>query len=59
VQHAYIDFCNTVTLFDENGLKKSTEALLDASKEVCLEVNLEKTKYMLMSCSRKIGKSIA
>jgi Ni,Fe-hydrogenase I large subunit len=26
-----------------------------ASKEVGLEVNLEKTKYMLMSCSQKIG----
>jgi hypothetical protein len=26
-----------------------TEALLDASKEVCLKVNSEKTKYMLMS----------
>jgi hypothetical protein len=35
--------------------KKNTEALLDASKEVGLEVNQEKTKYMLMSCSQKIG----
>jgi hypothetical protein len=31
-----------------------TEALLDASKEVGLELNPEKTKYMLMSCSQKI-----
>jgi hypothetical protein len=30
-------------------------ALLDASKEVGLEVNPEKTKYMLMSHSQKIG----
>jgi hypothetical protein len=37
-------------------IKKNTEALLDVSKEVGLEVNPEKTKYMLMSCSQKIGK---
>jgi hypothetical protein len=29
--------------------KKSTESLIDASKEVGLEVNLEKTKYMSLS----------
>jgi hypothetical protein len=36
-------------------MKKNTEALLDASKEVGLEVNPERTKYMLMSRSRKTG----
>jgi hypothetical protein len=36
-------------------IKKNTEALLVASKEVGLEVNPEKTKYMLMSRSQKIG----
>jgi hypothetical protein len=36
-------------------IKKNTEALLDASPEVGLEVNPEKTKYMLMSHSQKIG----
>jgi hypothetical protein len=35
-------------------IKKNTEALLEASKEVGLEVNQEKTKYMLMSHSQKI-----
>jgi ABC-type siderophore export system fused ATPase/permease subunit len=34
-------------------IKKNTQALLDASKEVGLEVNPEKTKYMLMSRSQK------
>jgi hypothetical protein len=29
--------------------KRSTEILIDASKEVCLEVNIEKTKHMLVS----------
>jgi hypothetical protein len=32
-------------------IRKNTEGLLDASKEVGLEVNAEKTKYMLMSRS--------
>jgi hypothetical protein len=36
-------------------IKKNTEALLDASKEVGLDVNPEKTKYMLMSRSQKVG----
>jgi hypothetical protein len=36
-------------------IKKNTEALLDASKEVGLEVNPEKNKCMLMSRSQKIG----
>jgi hypothetical protein len=32
-----------------DSLQKNTEALLNAGKEVGLEVNSEKTKYMLMS----------
>jgi hypothetical protein len=35
-------------------IKENTEGLLDASKVVGLEVNPEKTQYMLMSCSQKI-----
>jgi hypothetical protein len=35
--------------------QKNTEALLDASKEAGLEVNPEKTKYMLMSRYDKAG----
>jgi hypothetical protein len=37
------------------NVKKNTETLLDASKEIGLEVNTEKTKYMLMSRSQRIG----
>jgi hypothetical protein len=36
-------------------IKKNTEALLDASKEVGMEVNPEETKYTLMSRRQKIG----
>jgi hypothetical protein len=35
--------------------QKNTEALLDASTEAGLEVNPEKTKYMLMSRYDKAG----
>jgi hypothetical protein len=34
---------------------RKTEALLDASKEVGLEVNPEKTKYLLVSRCQKAG----
>jgi hypothetical protein len=33
----------------------NTTGLLDAGKEVCLEVNPEKTKYMLVSRCQKTG----
>jgi hypothetical protein len=33
-----------------NTIKKNTKALIDASKELGLVVNPEKTKYMLLSC---------
>jgi hypothetical protein len=33
-------------------IQKNTEALLDAGKEVGLEVNSEKTKYTLLSCKK-------
>jgi hypothetical protein len=36
-------------------MKKNMEALLDAGREVDLEVNPEKTKCMLMSLSQKVG----
>jgi hypothetical protein len=47
-----------VNIVGENTdtIKKNTVALLAASnKEVVLEVNPWKTKYVLMSCSQKLG----
>jgi hypothetical protein len=32
-----------------NTMKNDTEALLGAIKEVCLEVNVDKTSYMFLS----------
>ena len=37
--------------------KKNTEALAIASKEIGLEVNTDKTKYMVMSRNQNAGRS--
>jgi coproporphyrinogen III oxidase-like Fe-S oxidoreductase len=51
---AYADDVNTV---GENidTIQRNTKALLDVSKEVGLEVNPEKTNYMLVSRCQKAG----
>jgi len=40
-----------------NTIKKNTEALLEASREVDLEVNTEKTKYMVISHHQNAGQN--
>jgi hypothetical protein len=32
-----------------NAIKENTETLLEASRDIGLEINAEKTKYMIMS----------
>jgi hypothetical protein len=49
--HQLLAYADDVTVVGENidTIQKNTKALLYASKEVGLEVNPEKTKYMLVS----------
>jgi hypothetical protein len=55
--YPFLPYADGVNMVGENidTVKKNTEALLDASKVVGLEVNPEKTKYMLMSRSQNTG----
>jgi hypothetical protein len=55
--HQLLAYAHEINIVEENTdtIKKNTEALLDASKEVGLKVNEEKTKSMLMSRNQKIG----
>jgi hypothetical protein len=40
-----------------NTIKENTETLLEASRDVGLEINAEKTKYMIMSRHPKSGQN--
>jgi hypothetical protein len=42
---------------DINTINKDTPTLIDANKDVVLEVNLEKTKYMLVSRDQNAGQN--
>jgi coproporphyrinogen III oxidase-like Fe-S oxidoreductase len=52
-----LSYADEINIVGENidTMKKNTEALLDTSKEISLEVNPEKTKYMLVSHYQKAG----
>jgi hypothetical protein len=47
--HQLLSYADNVNLLgdDIDTIKKNTETLIDASKEVGLERNVEKTKYMV------------
>jgi hypothetical protein len=49
--HQLLAYADDVNLLGDNTdtINKNTETLIDASKEVRLEVNIEKTKCMLVS----------
>jgi hypothetical protein len=49
--HQLLTYADDVKLLGDNidAVKKNTETLIDVSKEAHLEINVEKTKYMLLS----------
>jgi hypothetical protein len=52
--HQLLAYADDIIILGENldTIQKNTEALLDARKEAGLEVNSEKSNYMLMSCKK-------
>jgi hypothetical protein len=52
-------YADGVKLLGDNidTIKKNTQTLIDTSKEVGLEVNAEKTNYMLPSCYQNAGQN--
>jgi hypothetical protein len=58
--HKVLVYTHNVNLLGDNidTIKKNTETLIDAGKEVGLEVNAEKTKYMLLSRHQNSGQII-
>jgi hypothetical protein len=57
--HQLLVYADDVNLLGDNidAINKNMETLIDASKEVGLEVNTEKTKYMLLSRDQNAGQS--
>jgi hypothetical protein len=57
--HQLLACADDVNIVRENiyTIQRNTKALLEASKEIGLEVNPEKTKYMLVSRCQKAGQS--
>jgi hypothetical protein len=57
--HQLLVYTDDVTLLGDNidTIKKNTGTLIDASKEVGLEIKLQKTKYMLLSRHQNVGQN--
>jgi hypothetical protein len=57
--HQLVVYADDVSLLGDNiaSINKNMETLIDVSKEVGLEVNTEKTKYMLLCRHQNAGKN--
>jgi hypothetical protein len=52
-------YADNMNLLGDNidAIKNNTETLIDASKEVGLEINVEKTKYKLFTRHQNVGQN--
>jgi hypothetical protein len=57
--HQLLSYADDVNLLGDNikTMKRNTETVTDVSKEVGLEVNVEKTRYTLVSRHQKPGQN--
>jgi hypothetical protein len=57
--HQLLAYADDVNLLGDNidTIKKNIETLIDATKEVGLEINVEETKYMLLSRQQNVGQN--
>jgi hypothetical protein len=57
--HQLLAYADDVNLLGDNidTIQKNTETSIDASKEVDLEINVDKTKYMLLSRHQNLGQN--
>jgi hypothetical protein len=60
VIHHWLVYADDVNLLDDNTdtIKKNIQTLIDTSKVAGLEVNTEKTKYILLSCHQNAGQNL-
>jgi hypothetical protein len=57
--HQFLAYADDVNLLGDNidTIKKNTRTLTHVSKKVGLEINIEKTKYMLLSHHQNVGQN--
>jgi hypothetical protein len=57
--HQLLAYADDVNLLGDNidTIKKNTQTLVDASKEVGPEIHIKKTNYMLLSRHQNVGKN--